>query len=367
MAKLLDNYIFDDRMRYESHHLVYCYAAEEEPVLIGGFLGAAILCVRLINSEEGERRGIPLDIESEQTQGSLFTSYEQEVIADDWGHMYAEIHQLNDAYIQLTVSELGLSDLCPNMRQLSIAMNMTTRYMQRLVVEVFHEHIWEYEWWTIPFARWLFNAGHAETFRQRILTTDWMDPAMVNAFAEPHNLTNEPTFIFEGEDAEDIMRRYWEWLWESVRKRAAESPDAEQQLAQTREQILAGETSDRCVEDDLRELPTDTQKLFRKWMTRWTAFVTDKLAATALDSFPEQQRQTRVEQVLFPDATLTCPEPNRYTQVRDYIHDRSRYDEVFLDYYNSHTLNDFCEQLSRMFGWYVNPNSLGKSLKRKKK
>jgi len=365
MNKLLDNYIFNDRMRYESHHLVYCYADEEEPVQIGGFLGAALLCVLLVNTEEGERRGISFSTEQEQDE--LFKRYEQEVINDDWGHLYAEIHQLNDADIQLAVSEIELSDLCPNMRQLSIAMNMTTRYMQHLVIEVYGEHIWEYERWTIPFAQWLFNAGHAETFRQRILTADWMDPAMVNAFAEPHGPTDEPTFIFGGEDAEDIIRRYWEWRWDIARRQAAETPDAKQQLAEEREIILTEETNYRFLEDDLRQLPTDTQKLFRKWMSRWTAFVTDKLASTAKDSFPEQQRQTRVKQELFPDAVTPCPEPNKYTLVRDYIHDRSQYDEAFRDYFNSHTLIDFCEQLTLLFGWYVNPNSLGKSLKRGKK
>lgn len=352
-------------MRYESHRLAYRYSDKEDPVLIGGFLGAALLCVWLINSEEGERREIPLDIENEQK--SIFKRYGQEVIANDWGHLYAEIHQLNDANIQLAVSEIELSDLCPNMRQLSIAMNMTTRYMQHLVVDVFGEHIWEYERWTLPFAQWLFNAGHTETFRQRILTTDWMDPAIVNALAEPHNQTNEPTFIFEGEDAEDIMRRYREWLWTTAQKQAAAAPDAELELAKLRELILTNETDYRFLEDDLRELPVDTQKLFRKWMTRWKAFITEKLAPTALDSFPEQHRQTRVEQKLFPDPTLTCPQPNKYTQVRDYINKRSKYDEEFRDYYDSHQLYDFCEQLTLMFGWYVIPNSLGKSLKRKQK
>ena len=365
MTKLLDNYIFNDRMRYESHRLVYCYAEQEEPVQIGGFLGAALLCVWLINSEEGERRDIPLDIESEQK--SIFKRYEQEVMANDWGHLNAEIQQLNDAYIELAVCEKDISDICPNLRQLSTAMRMLSAYMLQLVVEVYGEHIWEAEKWTMPFAGWLFNAGHTETIRQQYLTTDWTEPASVNALAETNNQAIEPTFIFDGEEAEDIMRRYWELRWNTARQQAAETPDAELQLAKEREMILAEETDYSFLEDGLRQLPADIQKLFRKWMTRWTAFLTDKLASTAQDSFPEQQRQTRVKQELFPDSTLTCPQPSKYTQVRDYIHDRSQYDEAFRDYYESHTLNDFCEQLSQMFGWYVNPNSLGKSLKRHKK
>lgn len=31
MTKLLDNYIFNDRMCYESHQLVYCISQDEEP------------------------------------------------------------------------------------------------------------------------------------------------------------------------------------------------------------------------------------------------------------------------------------------------------------------------------------------------
>ncbi len=363
--KLLDDYIFNDRMRYESHRLVYSYSDEADPVPIGGFLGAALLCVLLVNNEEGERRGI--SFYTQQEQDILITRYEQEVIKDDWGYLHAEINQLNDAYIELVVSEIELSDLCPNIRQLAIAMNLLFAYMQRLVTEEYGEHIWEAEPWETPFAQWLFKAGFTETQRQRHLTVDWADYALVNGLAELREQTNEPTLTFEGEDADDIMRRYWEWLWENARKIAAESPDAEQQLALAREQILANETNYRFLEDDLQEFPLATQKIFHKWMSRWSAFVTDKLSALTQDSFPKPSHNTRIEQEFFPDAILSCPEPNKYTQVRDYIHDRCRYDEAFRNYYQSRTLNDFCEQLTLLFGWYVNPNSLGKSLKRKKK
>lgn len=367
MTKLLDNYIFNERMRYESHQLVYCYSVEEEPIQIRGFLGVAVLCARLINNEEGERREIPLDIENKQKQEKIFTRYDNEVVNDDWGFLDMEVNLLNDAFIQLTVSEKDISDICPNLRQLTIAMSMLKAYMHRLVVEVYGEHIWEAEKWTMPFGLWLFNAGLTETLRQRYFSIDWTDPVMVNALTESLNQAIKPSYFFKGEDANDIMRRYWEWLWDNARKQAAETPDAEMQLAEIKELILSNETDEHFFEDDLRELPTDIQRLFRQWTTRWTTFLTDKLASTAQNSFPEQQRQTRVEQVLFPDTTLTCPQPRKYTQVRDYIHDRSLYDEAFRDYYESHFLNDFCEQLTLMFGWYVNPNSLGKNLKRKKK
>lgn len=367
-------------MRYESHRLEYRYSDKEDPVLIGGFLGAALLFVHLFNTEEGEQRGI--SFRTEQEQDRLIERYEDEVIADDWGHLEAEIDQLNDTYIQLAPDELELSDLFTNKRQFFIAMSMTIRYMQLLAVGEYHEHIWEATSWRIPFADWLYYAGYKEIKRQRYLYVDWTDMALVNDLAErlkkgddngeykedaDYDDENGPIFTFIGDDAEEILRHYWEWEWENIRRQAAEAPDTEQELTRLKELYLRDETDDHIMEDQVRKLPVDTQKLFRKWMTRWKAFITEKLAPTALDSFPEQQRQTRVEQKLFPDPTLTCPQPSKYTQVRDYINKRSKYDEEFRDYYESHALYNFCEQLTLMFGWYVNPNSLGKSLKREKK
>ncbi|MBQ2189598.1 MAG: hypothetical protein II452_01880 [Paludibacteraceae bacterium] len=134
MKQLLADHIFSNTLRYEGHRLVFAYSDTEEPISIGGFLGAALLSVRLINSEEGELRGIPLDITDKQDL--LFTRYEQEVLADDWGYLLAEMNQLNDAYIQLSVSEKELFQLCPNLRQLSLATELMTTYMQRPVWKI---------------------------------------------------------------------------------------------------------------------------------------------------------------------------------------------------------------------------------------
>ena len=195
MIHLLDNYTFSPALRYDAHRLIYTYSEKEEPIQIEGFLGAALLCVRLINSDEGERREIPLDIE--RKQDFLFSRYEQEVIADGWGYLEAELRQLNDAYIQLTVSQVSFMDLCANIRQFSIAMSLLSAYMQRLVTEEFGEHIWEKESWHMPFSQWLFDAGYAETLRQRFLHIDWTDPVAVNALVEmPEQRSEEPSFIF---------------------------------------------------------------------------------------------------------------------------------------------------------------------------
>ena len=59
---MLEDYIFDDHLRYQGHKLIYTFPEPtEEPIVIGGILGAAILCVRLINTDEQHSREIVLD------------------------------------------------------------------------------------------------------------------------------------------------------------------------------------------------------------------------------------------------------------------------------------------------------------------
>ena len=62
MKPLLSDYIFSDVLRYEGHRFIYSGKEGEEPVSIGGFLGAAELCVRLINTDEVARRGIAISV-----------------------------------------------------------------------------------------------------------------------------------------------------------------------------------------------------------------------------------------------------------------------------------------------------------------
>jgi len=367
MIRLLDDYTFGLTLSYRGHQLHYTSGDGNEYVF-SGIVAAAVLCTLLADTDEGDARGITLD--TPEQREDFFNRYEREVRRDNGGWFPSEVLSLRDVYIEVAGEEEILVQICRNDRLLDLAYRLIMEYMDRLVHEEVGQYIYDKYPWRAPFAQWLYEAGFVESYRQHLLDVDWTDHAGVYAFAEmyqPGELPDEPMFVFSGLEADDLLNRYFEWRWSTAKREAAMMPDAEVQLEQKRVQILAEETSDRCVEDDLRELPTETQKLFRKWISRWTAFVTDKLASSAQDSFPQQQRQTRVEQVLFPDATLTCPEPNKYTQVRDYIHDRCRYDDVFRDYYRSHTLSDFCEQLTLLFGWYVNPNSLGKCLKRKKK
>ena len=82
------------------------------------------------------------------------------------------------AYLELFSQEqVTLETLCPNMRQLSIAMDVVRTYMHRLAVERYGEHIYDLVPWTMPFAQWLLNAAQAEPLRQRFLQIDWTDIA----------------------------------------------------------------------------------------------------------------------------------------------------------------------------------------------
>ena len=48
--KLLDDYIFDDRLRYEGHKMIYAPEGNED-IVIQGILGAALLCALLVATD----------------------------------------------------------------------------------------------------------------------------------------------------------------------------------------------------------------------------------------------------------------------------------------------------------------------------
>lgn len=365
MIHLLDNYTFSPALRYEGHRLIYTYSEKEEPIQIEGFLGAALLCVRLINSEEGERREIPLDIE--RKQDFLFSRYEQEVIADGWGYLEAELRQLNDAYIQFTVSQVPIVDVCANVRQFSIAMSLLSAYMQRLVTEEFGEHIYELVPWQMPFAQWLFNAAYAEPRRQRFLQMDWTEPALVHDLAcyMDRDTPDEPLVYFESEEAADILARYWDWLWNFAQKDAAIFPDANVRMAEYKERILRHETDWDFIKPEMKDFPQEQINLFRQWMNQWTAFIEERLKPET----PKMQRK-KEDQLFFPDTILQCPTDDmeeKYAAAREYITERKKYDKEFRIFVKNSSHAKLCRQLTMLFGWYVDPNSLRKSMLRKPK
>ena len=361
MKPLLSDYIFDDSLRYEGHKLVYT-PESGEPIVLGGILGAALLCVRFLNTDEQKERGLFLSEALRYEQ--FFEQYEQEVIADDWGYIEAELEQLDLAYLELYSNErISIETICPNKRQLSIALDVVVTYMRRITIERYRAHIYELVNWTTPFAQWLFTAAHAEPRRQRFLTIDWTDPALVHELAcyMEKNEPEEPVFIFEDEEAADIMARYWEWLWNYAQKDAAIFPDSNVVMAGYKESILKEETNYDFIKPEMKDFKPNQINLFRKWMSQWTDFVKTKIEP------PVSTRKKDIRQELFPDDITPIPQPNDYSAAREYIHDRSKYDVEFKKYQKSHHLTEFCQQLTFIFDWPVEYNSLYKSLKRRLK
>lgn len=280
---MFDNHIFSDTIRYEAHRLIYS-PGDEDPLELTGFLGAAMLIALLVGTDEGDARGITLD--RIEQHDYLFDRYEREVLRDDWGHLAAEMEQLHDNQVQMTLSQIDLLDICPNMRLASLAQELTVVYMQHLVIEHFGEHIWEYCPWQAPFSLWLWEAAHAETQRQRFLQTDWTNPAAVDALLTITNnqspITNNRsplTLPFPGEQAEDIMSRYLNWLSDEYVAIKREQPGAKITQAD-RNDILRRETKTPFSADETAEMEQmdDAQKReWNGWMSAWQQFLEQRL------------------------------------------------------------------------------------------
>lgn len=270
---LLDNYIIDARTRYENHTLFYT-AADSDSIELRGFLAAAILAALLVDTDEGDARGIVLDT-PEQWE-DFFARYEKEVLRDDWGYLSAEVNQLRDNYVQIAVGPTTLTDLCPNKRLLALAMDMTVAYMQHLVLNTFREHIWEVMPWKMPFAQWLIDAARVETRRQRFLSTDWTDAPTVIQLADMPDQTEAPTFFFEGEKAADIMERYLLWLSDEYVAMKQEIPGAKI-TSSDRKYIFAQETDWAFLSDEIGRLDASEQEEWNQWKREWTKFLTERL------------------------------------------------------------------------------------------
>jgi len=366
MKQLLVDYIFSDKLRYENHRLLYTYSASEEPIQIGGILGAALLCVRLLNTDEQKERGFFLS--EELRYEPFFVQYDSEVIADDWGYIEAELEQLDLAYLELfSNDQVSIETICPNKRQLSIALDVVATYMHRITIERYGAHIYDLVPWTTPFAQWLFNAAQAEPRRQRFLQIDWTDPALVHdlvCYLEKDS-PDEPTFLFENEEAADIMARYWDWLWNFAQRDAATFPDSNVVMADYKQLILKEETDWDFIKPEMKDFQPDQVNLFRSWMNQWTDFVKTQIHPET----PKRQKKEE-EQLFFPDSVLTCPTQDtedRYAATREYIKERKRYDKEFAKFVKNSSHAKLCRQLTLLFGWYVEPSTLRKSLLRKPK
>ena len=134
---MLEDHLINENLRYEGHYL----KVADTDVQIGGALGAALLCALLVDTEEGNRRGIAIDSEAEKQ--AWIAKYEREVLRDEWGLLGKEVELLSEAYIELATSEMTLTDICPNVRILDLAQGLAVAYMRYLTRETYRDHIWE--------------------------------------------------------------------------------------------------------------------------------------------------------------------------------------------------------------------------------
>ena len=281
---LLSDYTLSAQLRYESHRLIYA-PDNAEPLEFGGFLAAAILAALLVDTDEGDARGIAVD--NEEQRADFFLRYDREVRRDDLGYLSAEVNQLRDNYVQLLVGEHSLNEICRNIRLLNLAMDLTVAYMQRLVKEIFCEHIWEAAPWKMPFAQWLIDAARVETRRQRYLHADWTDAPVVNQLADIPDEIEPPTLFFEGEKAADIMERYLQWLSDTYVTMKQELPGAKITSAD-RKYIFSQETDWSFLSDEtegiapfsgreIEDFNTSEQTEWNRWQREWTSFLSDRL------------------------------------------------------------------------------------------
>jgi len=365
--KLFNDYIFDDRLRYEGHKLVYT-PEDKAPVIFGGILAASVMATLLSVTDEGETRGIVLD--TPQGRNDFFVRYEKEMLADNGGLFETEVQTFNEAYMEFAGDEEMLARICRNDRLLDLAIGLTVEYMQRLVREQIGEQIYDQVPWEGPFAKWLLNAGYVETRRQYLLSIDWLDSASVYALAEqllpnPSSEPHDPLFVFDGLSAEQVLNGYWTWLWTETQKEANLYPDAKVRLAEYKQTILEKETHYDDLKPEMKDFTPEQLNLFRKWMNLWIDFVREKIQPINPTKHKKEE-----EQIFFPDETLTCPTEDtedKYAATREYIKERSRYDEKFRKFAKNVSHAKLCRQLSLLFGWYVDPSSLRKSLLRSPK
>ena len=275
---MLEDYRFSEDMSYASHRLM----VRSKDIEIGGVLGAALVSALLVDTDEGNRRGIAIDSEAEQI--AWIKKYEREVRREEWGLLTVETRLLSEAYISVATEEMSFADICPNRLLLDLALRLTDRYMRYLVTETFCAHIWECCPWQAPFASWLLSAARVETRRQRFIQMDWTDPALVTALADETNNQSPMTYdqssltlVFEGEAAEDIMFRYLKWVWTSYQAQLREIPGSQPRAPKHRNYIVNQETDWGFVMDEVNALSEDSQRLFAQWMLDWQRFVTKHL------------------------------------------------------------------------------------------
>ena len=308
MKRLLDDYVENARTSFEGHRLIYT-PENDEPIEFGGILAAAILAALLVDTAEGDARGIALDTDEQREE--FFLRYVREVRRDDWGYLSAEVNQLRDNYIQIAVGSVTLNDICPNNRLLDLAMKLTVSFMQRLVLDTFGEHIWDAMPWKMPFPQWLIDAARVETRRQRYLQVDWTDAPAVDQLADMPDETEPPTFFFEGEKAVDIMERYLQWLSDEFVAMKQEIPGAK--ITSTdRKYIFSQETDWAFLFDETDSFDTQEQKEWNQWQKEWIKFLTERLLPKKEIRFWADDVPEEVQEHLLYHLQLMEQHPNHF-------------------------------------------------------
>jgi len=87
----------------------------------------------------------------------------------------------------------------------------------------------------------------------------------------------EPTLVFEGEAAEDIMYRYLKWVWTTYQAQLREIPGSQPRAPKHRNYIVDQETDWGFIAEEVRGLDEPSQQLFAQWMLDWQRFVTKHL------------------------------------------------------------------------------------------
>ena len=132
-------------------------------------------------------------------------------------------------------------------------------------------------------------------------------------------------------------------------------------MADYKETIRENETDWDFIKPEMKDLKPEQINLFRKWMNQWTDFVMQQIEP------PVSTRKKDIRQELFLDNISPIPPEHNYVEVKKYILERCRYDKEFEKYFKAHKRTDFCDQLSLLFNWFVDPNALGKRMKSKAK
>ena len=311
---LLDNYTIDARTRYENHTLFYT-TADSVSIELRGMLAAAVVAALLVDTPEGDARGIAID--TDEQRADFFARYEREVRRENGGLFTTEVQALNEAYMEIDGESKRLYAICGNDRLYDLAFGLMMDYMHRLVREQVGEQIYTVVPWRMPFAQWLFDAGMVETRRQQLLSIDWSDPEAVytvaQQFEKPDETeTIEPTFVFEGLRAEQVLRGYWEWLWEAAQQEANLYPDGKVQLAQMKQLIRENETDYDFLKPEMNHFTPAQLNLFRKWMTQWKEFVETKLKPEKQISFWTKTVTEEQQEQLLDYLKIQERQPQRY-------------------------------------------------------